>query len=328
MYVFFSRLLGEEPGRTARYYPGSRRRIHMLGTAMLIPVVLWFVSTLLLVSEVMQKPWYIALLAAAIAAMLILMIERAIVMAPGKNNALLGFRLILGVLIASLGAMCIDEVVFKEDIDQKVAVLNMEMADQAARASEAIALPALQQQEARVAQAYTHWQLALEEARREADGTGGSGRARVGRIAYMKQQHADKLEEHYLRAQQQLESLQQQIRQEAGDVRTAIAGTAQPHGLLIRIRALFALIFEDGFVMFFYVLFTLFFFCLEFIVILLKMTAPPTTDEQLEVEAEALLLHRARRTAERARAYGNGAEGMPVYREAKRLAGSTLPSVL
>lgn len=327
MLVFFSKLLGEDPARTVRYHAGGRRRIQMLGTALLVPILLWFVSTWLLVADVMDKPWYIALPAALIAATLILLIERAIVMAPGKSWWLLGFRLGLGFLIAILGSLCIDEVVFKADIDQKVAVLGLAASDHAAQEHQAAMAPGIQRQEAIVHQAYLDWQHLLEEARREADGTGGSGRARVGKIARLKLQQADKLETRYLHEKQELASMKQQVRQEALAAGASVAGHFNPHGLLIRIKALFELVWENNIVLGCYLLFTLLLFCLEFMVILLKVTTPLSTDEQLESEAEALILHRARRTAGRARTYGSGVEGLPVYRDARLFANSKLPGV-
>jgi hypothetical protein len=314
MLRFFSHLLGEDPDRVARMYPSGRRRVMTLGGALLVPVLLWFVSTVLLVGQVMAEPLWIAALAALFAASLIFLIERSIVMAPGQSRFLFGFRIALGLLIAVLGSLSLDEVIFRKDIDRKVAELKSADVRAAGTAATAEMEEDVVARQGQVSGAYEAWQQALREVRAEADGTGGSRRAKVGPIVRLKQEQADRLEQLWKDEQSKLQELQ--ARREGDRVAGEAGAEAafDSHGLLVRVKALFALVFEDRLMGAFYLLFTLLLVCLEFIVIILKTVYPLTTDEQLESEGEALVLVRAQRVAQKVREHYTGAEGMPESR--------------
>lgn len=319
MNRFFCHVLGEDPARFDRLQPSGRRRIHTLGGALLVPVLLWLVSTFLLVCQVMNESRLVAAIAALFAATLIFLIERSILMAPGNSRFLVGFRVALGLLIAVLGSLSLDEVIFRRDIDGKVAEMKAARIQAAGIDASPDIVRQVAAQEMKVDAAYQAWQQALLEVRAEADGTGGSGMARVGDIVRLKQKQADRLEQVWQAEQASLTLLKRDMARERQETMAEAGAAFQGHGLLIRIRALFALVFSDWLMGIFYILFTLLLVCLEFIIIILKSVYPPTTDERLEAETEALVLEKTRRTIRRIRDHYKGSEDHPVSRSAEAM---------
>lgn len=319
MNRFFCHVLGEDPARFDRLQPSGRRRIHTLGGALLVPVLLWLVSTFLLVSQVMNESRLVAAIAALFAATLIFLIERSILMAPGNSRFLVGFRVALGLLIAVLGSLSLDEVIFRRDIDGKVAEMKAARIQAAGIDASPDIVRQVAAQEMKVDAAYQAWQQALLEVRAEADGTGGSWMARVGDIVRLKQKQADRLEQVWQAEQASLTLLKRDMARERQETMAEAGAAFQGHGLLIRIRALFALVFSDWLMGIFYILFTLLLVCLEFIIIILKSVYPPTTDERLEAETEALVLEKTRRTIRRIGDHYKGSEDHPVSRSAEAM---------
>lgn len=319
MNHFLCHLLGEDPARFDRLQPSGRRRIHTLGGALLVPVLLWLVSTFLLVSQVMNESRLVAAIAALFAATLIFLIERSILMAPGNNRFLTGFRVALGLLIAVLGSLSLDEVIFRRDIDGKVAEMKAARIQAAGIDASPDIVRQVAAQKMKVDAAYQDWQHALQEVRAEADGTGGSRMARVGDIVRLKQQQANRLEQVWQAEQVNLDHLRQKMDKERNEAMAAAGAAFESHGLLIRVRALFYLVFNDWLMGGFYILFTLLLVCLEFIVIILKSVYPPTTDERLEAEVEVLVLEKARRTIHRIRDHYKGGEDHPAARSAEAM---------
>lgn len=328
MLAFFSHLLGEDPRRTARYQPSGRRRVMMMGSALLVPVLLWWVSSFLLVYQVMQETWWIALLAACTTASLIFLIERSIVMSPSRHWVMVGFRLLLGFLVAVLGSLSIDEVIFKPDIDVRVAAMRVEAGKEAARQVERDYQKRVSHQEAVVQARFTDWQDALDKVREEADGTGGSRVARVGRITRIKQDQAHQIEQDYRAEQNRLMAMVHDKDVEKTKAETTALSGFRDNGILLRVKALFSLVSENVFVAVAYILMTLLLFCLEFIVILFKFTLPPTTDERLEQMAEALWYDKAHVTSEKIRKYHNGIRDLPDVRQAETFASRKMAGIL
>lgn len=328
MLAFFSHLLGEDPRYTMRFQPSGRRRILMMGSALLVPVLLWWVSTYLLVYQVMQEPWWIALLAACTTASLIFLIERSIVMSPSRHWVMVCFRLLLGFLVAILGSLSIDEVIFKHDIDTRVASLRMEAGKNAVLQVEEAYQPRLADQKRKVEALHSVWQKALEEVRREADGTGGSGIAKVGAITIVKQDQARLLEKDYLVEKDRQDALVNAMKEEMARAESSALSEFRENGILLRAKALFQLVGEEVFVLLAYLLMTLLLFCLEFIVIIFKLTLPPTTDERLELMAEELIHDKAQRTSEKIRMYHNGVRDLPQVRQAEGFSSRRMAGVL
>src|SRR5689334_14378966 len=101
--------------------PASKRKITLLATCMIVPVLLWFANTELLVSQVLMEPPFVAVMSATVASLIVFLIERAVILSNG-SKLIFWFRVLLGFVVALLGSISMDEVTFKSDIDQQVTI--------------------------------------------------------------------------------------------------------------------------------------------------------------------------------------------------------------
>ena len=121
MLKLCSILIGEDYKRTANFQPSGKRKILLLATSMMIPVLLWFTTAFLSSSIIMNNELGVSLVIGFIAALIIYLIERSIVLSNG-GWLIATFRVLLGFAIASIGAIALDLVIFKNDVDNKVNV--------------------------------------------------------------------------------------------------------------------------------------------------------------------------------------------------------------
>lgn len=299
MLKLASIFIGEDPARTANYQPGSQRKVKLLASCLLLPVLLWFINGYLLVSHVLAGSAAAALFTAVIAALLVFLIERAVIMANG-HWVITMFRIVLGIVVALLGSVSLDEVVFKQDIDNQMATYQAKAINTAGMSADSSFSSQLRNQQRLVATKYQVWQQALSQASTEADGTTGSGIAKVGRIAQLKLRVAAQHAREYDQEKAKLATLQQARDSTRNVAKSNAQRDYHSDALLLRLKAMFELLQQDTSMLLIYLLFTAFLFCLEFIVVLIKSFSKVSVDEQLEAAAEQLLLFKARKTLESA----------------------------
>jgi hypothetical protein len=266
--------------------PSSRKKVITLVSTLFIPVSMWFINILLMVSGIMEGSWISAIAAAIIASGLIFLIERNIIMSNGSRTILV-FRVCIGFFIAFLGSITMDEVIFRNDIDMQMTKnmeKEMELAeDKVIRANEIV----VASHEKLVSEKYNQWIQALEKATMEADGTGGSGSRGVHEIARLKMAFAAKHEFDYNKAKDNLEKMRLNINLEKRKASDDVVASFNNSALLERIRAMFFLVSSDNYMLIIYLALTFFLFFLEFIVVILKWKLPKSNYEyKLEVIEE------------------------------------------
>jgi hypothetical protein len=288
MLKFYSIIIGENPNYTATFQPASKRKIVLYANCLLIPVILWFINGYLLVNHVLEGNLISSILTAFIAASIIFLIERAILMSNGSRS-IFWFRIFLGFIVASLGSISLDEVIFKHDIDNQVALYKQSAVDKAVTNVLSEYQNQISLQQGILDRKELEWNQALKDAKSEADGTGGSRQAQVGKITELKMMVAEKKEEDYLKEKNKLTLIQSGLDKAKANSRVKTESDFNGNGLLIRIKAMFDLISKDRFMLGVYILFTLFLFCLEFLVVLIKIGSKNSIDEDLEKAREKLL---------------------------------------
>jgi hypothetical protein len=256
MLRIFCKITGDDYEMLKSDTPESRKKVSALATIVFVPVIIWFVIGYMFAQRSLNLTTHQALLTATMMALLIFLLERTIIMANGGITIAL-FRFTLGLVIALLGSVLIDEIIFHDDIEKQLAESGK------ARVA-ADWNPEIERVKADVKTKELAWTAALKEANDEADGTGGSGRRGVDGISRQKLAVADKLESDYNQSKNELLKTQIMAQQKIDNSNTEA-------GLLTRINALFILIKTDGIMMAVYVLFTLFLFSMEFLVVLMKM---------------------------------------------------------
>ncbi len=299
MLKFYSLLIGENPEYTATFQPSGKRKIALYANCMLLPVLLWFINGYLMVKNVLEGSLWMALLTATILAFIIFLIERAVIMSNGSKTIAV-FRVLLGLIIALLGSICMDEVVFKHDIDNQVAKYKKTAVAKAVEDKISEYNLQIKQQQAIVSEKSANWSEALKDAKREADGTGGSGVANVGKIAKLKLSVAAQQEKDYQAENAKLQALIAAVESEKKAAALKAENEFSNHALLIRIKALFDLISDDTVMTVIYILFTLLLFMIEFMVVIVKMSSKKSIDEELEEARLELLRTKTRKTLNRA----------------------------
>lgn len=279
MQKLFCLITGDDYQMLTQETPASRKKVALLACSLVVPVLIWLIITFLMAKAVLGYSSYSALVAALLSAVIIFVIEKSIIMADG-SRWLAWFRIGLGCVTALIGALCMDEVFFEGDIDRQMAAGN-EAEKQAVMAGvEQRYQPLFEDMNQQIAVKYAAWQQALADEKAEADGSGGSGKSGVGAIAKLKQQIAAQNEAEYGKAKAALAALREKTDREKETAAADLAATFNDHSLLLRIKALFNLVFSDIYMGVIYFIFTLFFFFLEFLVVILKLCSKETNYER------------------------------------------------
>lgn len=266
--------------------PASKKKVNTLVSILFLPVTMWFINVLLLVTGVMKGTITTGVVSALVAGLIIFMIERSIIMSNGSKTVMV-FRIILGFLIAVLGSLAFDEVIFKQDIDQRMDINKKALLTAAINDIDSSSATQLHDQQTMVGNKNAIWLQSLDKASKEADGTSGSGIKGVSAIAKLKIAIAGQNELDYNKAQSDYVKLQNKLELERNQTTANIEKSFQKHALLARINAMFDLIFEDSRMLFVYLVVTLVLFALEFIVVILKVSLPKSNYEyKLEVIEE------------------------------------------
>lgn len=279
MLKFACRVTGDDYQMLKTETTPSRKKVLALATAVFIPTIMWFITGFLMVYSVFDKPFLAALFAGLIAAIVIFIVEKLVVMSNG-SNWLLAFRIVLAFLVAALGSAFLDEVIFAKDITQQMTInrdqLITEKKNQVQHAfnDEKLALDKTVQEK------YATWQQSLKTAESEADGSSGSGIKGVHAITRLKLDNAVTIQQDYLLAKKELEGLQLRILTEQEKAAAQTQAGFENNALLQRIKAMFDLVKTDRYMMGFYILVTAILFVLEFLVVVFKVTMGKTNYER------------------------------------------------
>lgn len=326
MLKFYSTIIGENPNYTATFQPASKRKVALYANCLLVPVILWFINGYLLITNVLEGSLFTALLTAFIAAFIIFLIERAIVMSNG-SKLIFWFRIVLGLIVASLGSISLDEVIFKHDIDNQVVYYKQAEVDSAVNKVERDYQNQIALQQSIVNQKGFEWNQSLKDAKSEADGTGGSHQKLVGKITILKKGIADEQKNDYQIENNKLVLLQSSLDTAKANAKLKAEADFKGNALLVRIRAMFDLIAKDKFMLGVYILFTLFLFCLEFLVVLIKIGSKYSIDEELEKAREQLLRAKTKKTLDRSEIFYQPENLVPSVQNANSLIKQNVSSI-
>lgn len=222
---------------------------------------------------------------------LVFILESLIVRTP-KNKTIKWLRLSLGFLMALIGSIILDEWLFKEDIDKQMAFNKMEhIKNETSKIIEESQIEIIRMEE-EVRLRKQEWDAALDNATREADGTGGSGNKGVSAITKMKMQVAGQKQLEYEKAAKQLTDLKESVGTRIDERIGEIESLLNIKSLLTRMHAMFSLIFNNAIMFFVWLLITGILFCLEFIVVILKMSWEDTPYEKYKQTLDEIQVRR------------------------------------
>lgn len=261
--------------------PASKKKVVAMALAMLIPVTIWVFNGFMLALTVLKTGILVALLTALVCGIIVFLVEKLIIMARG-NFWLSLFRVSIGFVVAVLGSIAIDEVVFNNDINTAVAeIKNDFIKDAKIRAvTQFDTLNRYNTITENIAVAQRKYDESVEAVKKEADGSYGTGKQGVGKITRLKQEIANTRKSELaglINIKTQLDAEKKQAEEVAG---LSAEKDFNPHSLLIRIKALMKLVTEDIYMLITYILFTLLMIFFEFLVVILKATWKKTNYEK------------------------------------------------
>lgn len=277
-------VVGERHERALRYHPATVRRLTAFALALHLPVLLWAVQGYLIARGVFSAEPGHALACALACGVVIYLMERLVLATP--NNAVMSvLRLVIGLVVALLGASAVDLLIFKREIEQQIRTQAE---------ARLVALHERQAQEtaALVATARNEWLAAQAAASCEADGTCGSRVRSVGPVYRELARQAERLRADY----EEMQSKAQAQRDEQVQHLQAWKASSQvldEAGLLARVQALHDYIGHNPVAWWAWMGMFLFVLAVELIVVIAKFSFGDTIDDHLDRMRERLAMHQA-----------------------------------
>lgn len=309
-------LTGEDYSMLRNSTPLSKKKVHSLATVLLLPVIMWFATGFMLVSNVLGFGIATAIGVALFISLVIFLIERNIIMASGRG--LIIMRILIGLITALLGSIALDEVIFEHDIEQQLVLNKEEMIKNRMIQADSLYASDINNLRQEVESKKVVWYDALKKARQEADGTGGSGHVGVSAITRMKLGQADELKKNYLAASDELNILVAKRDNEKHEITLNIEESFSSHALLLRIKALFDLVKADQYMLIVYILFTAFLFFIEFAVVLMKLGWKKTHYERKLLAMEIIGEKRLAKIIDKDNNYYDASTAHPHFSSTRR----------
>lgn len=282
--TYLCRVLGEQPQRVQRLHDTTQRRMKAHGLAIHLPVALWAITGYLIAARVFNLDSATAAGVSAFCALLIYLVERLVLATP-KSWVVNTGRLVIGTVIAILGASAVDLVVFEREV-----TLQLRAAGEARITAEFDA--ALAEQRRTVAQRKADWMKAQEAANCEANGTCGSRVRSLGPIHRELTRQATALRQDYDAAQARLEAIDRERTAALSRWRNSPQALEEA-GLLSRVKALHDYTMGDPMALTAWSLFFLLVLSLELTVVFAKLVFGETVDDELDRIREEVSRHKA-----------------------------------
>lgn len=275
------KMTGENYALLVTDTPASKKKVVAMALAMLIPVTIWVFNGFMLAHAVLKTGILTAIVTALVCGSIVFLVEKLIIMARG-NGWLSLFRVCIGIVVAVLGSIALDEVVFNNEINTAVTELKDEFIKEAKirAATQFDTLNRYNSITENIAAAQTKYDESIEAVKKEADGSYGTGKRGIGKITQLKQDISNTRKSDLaalINKKSQLDAEKKQAEEVAG---ISAEKNFNPHSLLIRIKALMKLVTRDIYMLVPYILFTLLMIFFEFLVVILKGTWNKTNYEK------------------------------------------------
>lgn len=263
----------------AKDTPKSRQKVRLLANALLVPVIIWAVSSFLLAKHVMETSCSAAIMISICCTILVFLVERIILMLQG-NARTARFSFFLGGCIALVGSLAIAEIVFAEDIDYQIQKNKEKYATQVA-AEQGVIFDSVQQMPLKL-QSLSALKTAVKEAEllaiTEMEGKDINTKA-TGSLTKEKMAMANARAAILQKDKSVYDSL---LHQKALLMQTAKDRTLfeSNDGLMVHGHAFFTLVFSDWIMATVFTVFLLLMFFLEFLAVIVKKLVPESNYER------------------------------------------------
>ena len=279
MLKFCCAITGDEYELLKNETPYSQKKIRLFALVISIPVIMWLVNSYLLTTEVLKKDALTGIIVMLICTVIIFIIEKSIVMSNG-SRAITVFRILLGFIVAFIGSLSFDEVIFHNDIESQMSENKREYVALSINNYKAELNGRILESDKKVSEKDNLWQISEREAINEADGTGGTGIPNVGKITQLKLMKAEESKNVYEKSKLELNNLKNTTDSVLKVTEENIGKSYNENSLLLRIKALFDLVSKDGWMLVIYITFTFLVLFLESLVIIVKIFSKDSNYEK------------------------------------------------
>lgn len=281
---YLCHFVGENPEQAARFHVSTVTRLKAYAIAMHIPLALWAITGYVIAGQIFYLGWWQAGSIALLCATLIYLVERVVLVTPKVWYVNLA-RLLIGLIMAVIGASAVDLVIF----DREVAQQLRKSGEISVRSEYDDAIAA----QRAVAESRRHeWVRAQGAANCEADGTCGSKIRSVGPIYRQLVRQAETLRSEYIAASERVDSLEVAKAQALKELEVSEKLISRA-GLLARIQALHDYTTTNTAACIAWVLFFMLILFFELMVVLVKLVFGQTVDDHIEIIREQISQHKA-----------------------------------
>lgn len=275
---------GDDYYRLEQFYdPQSNKKIQLFAMLMFLPMLVWAIAIYSVAVGIFETSWWMALIGSLFAALIVMIVERSIIMSD-KGFWASCTRISLAVTLAAVGAFLVDEIIFAKDIDVHIAQQTNEQIEleetKIQQQYEAERKRAAQE----VEKARMVWIQRNDEVNAEAGGL-ANGLKGAGSATQAKRQTAFLAKKEYEAQQENLSQFESparlnRLQDDKNKARQRVLENAKSGGLMVRMEALFDLIFGNLMMLIFWSLLTFLFFLIEILPVTLKITQKDTLYEK------------------------------------------------
>lgn len=275
-----------EPPQRIRFrkHSSTIKRRTAFGMAICIPISLWAISGFMISHVIFQLDIGSSAWVALACAFIISLVEGVVILSP-KSVKVAFARIVIGIVMAAIGAVTIDLVIFNREVRAQLIANKKEeiRQDYAKRIND---------QEAEVHKKKADWDQKLLSAVCEGDGSCGTGQRSLGPRYKILKKEADDAKEAYRKAEEVLSPMNEQRKLEIDKI-DEDNDEVKNAGLLDRVAALHERIRHSNSATLVFALFIILVFALELLVLSVKFTFGETIDdkkEEIEAKLEQLRL--------------------------------------
>lgn len=297
MLKFWCALIGKDYSTVSSYRKSSQEKIILFGSILLIPVTLWALNGYLMSREIFGMGVLGSLGTAIILGFIIYLIERSIILAQ-SNPTINRLRVILGLIVAILGSLTMDEVIFKNDIDNMMQTYKVEGVDTETKKLDSLYVHRIDSVARIVNLKSKVYKQRSDEYALELEGKANSGRGGDGPLAKRKEILMNRSYDDLVMDQEVLKSLEGEYRTNREFAKKDTRESFNDKGLLMRMRAMFRLIFSDWVSFIVFILYFSLVLIMETLVIFMKKFTPESPDEELERMGDKLLVSKHKKWLE------------------------------
>jgi hypothetical protein len=109
----------------------SAKAVKKFASALLIISMVWCFIGYEFTSRYLHGSTLVSIIGAIIMVVMVIQIERQIILTIGKSRSVKRFRIIIGVVMAIIGSVIIDQVMFKDDIERERITIDQEKVNKA-----------------------------------------------------------------------------------------------------------------------------------------------------------------------------------------------------